>query len=299
MSDIGADALLKRIRARMRTFTAAEKKFAKYVLATEDLIYRSITSATEESGSGYGTIIRFCQHLGFSGFQDFKIRLALERRTSEDERGAVRGRGWLAKAAERAAEQLRATAAEMNEATVAGASRAIIRARRILIVSVAGSFPSAMELSYRLSRMGLQACVEADTHMQAIRAATLGTKDVIVAISFSGSTREILEAVGLARDGGAAVVAITNYPRSPLSDAAGFVLCASRWEEVLDSEIGSRLASHFLVEALCERIFKDHGGSEESLRKTADSVAGRLLLGRARSHGRRNAESTRAPTTGS
>jgi RpiR family transcriptional regulator, carbohydrate utilization regulator len=277
MSKIGAGMLLQRIRARMPSFTAAEKKFAKYVLATEDLIYRSITSATEESGSGYGTIIRFCQHLGFAGFQDFKIRLALERRTSEDEDGAGKGRGWLAKAAERAAEQLRATAAEMDEATVAAVSQALIKARRILVVSVAGSAPSAMELTYRLSRMGLQAISESDGHMQSIRASTLSAKDVMVAISFSGSTREILDAAGCARGAGAALVAITNYPRSPLADTAGFVLCASRWEEVLASEIGSRLAFHFLVEALCERVFKDHKGSEDALRRTADSVAARLL----------------------
>jgi DNA-binding MurR/RpiR family transcriptional regulator len=160
---------------------------------------------------------------------------------------------------------------------VGAVSQALIKARRILIAGVAGSYPTAMELTYRLSRMGLQAIPEADGHMQAIRAATLSARDVMVAISFSGSTREILDAAARAQGAGATLVAITNYPRSPLADAAGFVLCASRWEEVLAAEIGSRLAFHFLVEALCERVFKDHKGSEESLRKTADSVAARLL----------------------
>jgi DNA-binding MurR/RpiR family transcriptional regulator len=261
----------------MRTFTAAEKKFARYVLATEDLIYRSITSATEESGSGYGTIIRFCQRMGFSGFQDFKIKLALERRSSEEDGGPARGKGWLGKAAERASEQLRATAAEMDESAVARASRIIIRARHILVAGVAGSFPSALDLSYRLSRMGLPAIAESDTHMQSIRASTMTEKDVLVAISFSGSTREILEAVGLARAAGTPVVAVTNYPRSPLADVSQIVLCASRWEEVLDAEIGSRLPLHFIVESLCERVFKDSAGSEDALKKTADSVAARLL----------------------
>ena len=277
MSDIGAGTLLQRIRARMRTFTAAEKKFAKYALATEDLVYRSITSAAQESGAGYGTVIRFCQRMGFSGFQDFKIRLALERRTVEENGSPPRGHGWLAKAAERAGEQLRATAAELDESVVAKASRSIIRAHRILVAGVAGSYPSALELSYRLSRMGLQPIVEADTHMQAIRASTLTPKDVLVAISFSGSTKEILEAAGLARAAGAVIVAITNYPRSPLADAARIVLCASRWEEVLDAEIGSRLPFHFLVESLSERIFKDYAESGDALKKTAESVAGKLL----------------------
>jgi DNA-binding MurR/RpiR family transcriptional regulator len=276
MNEGGTGTLLQRIRGRMGSFTAAERKFAKYVLATGDLIYRSITTATEESGSGYGTIIRFCKRLGCSGFQDFKIRLAMEKQTAAPARNGTGRRRWLPKAAERASEQLRATAADLPEASVVAASRAIVKARRTFIVGVAGSYPSALELSYRLSRMGIPALVEADTHMQAIRAATLGEKDVLVAISFTGSTREILEATALAREAGAAVVAITNNPRSPLAAAARIVLCTSRWEEIEDGEIGSRLSFYFLIEALCERVFRDHAGSAEALKKTADSVAGRM-----------------------
>jgi RpiR family transcriptional regulator, carbohydrate utilization regulator len=275
MSDAALGTLLQRIRARMRSFTAAEKKFARYVLVTEDLIYRSITSATEESGCGYGTVIRFCQHMGFSGFQDFKINLALERRPAAagDE---ARAKGWLLKAAERAGEQLRATAAEVDDARLAAAARAVLKARRLLVIGVAGSYPSALELSYRLSRMGIPAVTEADTHMQSIRAATLGEKDVLVAISFTGATTEVLKAVSLAREAGAAVVALTNSPRSPLAEAASFVLCTARWEDMSDEEIGSRLPVHFLVESLCERVFKDHAGSADALARTAGSVEDRL-----------------------
>jgi len=277
MSELHGSALLDRIRANLNSFTTAERKFARYVLATDDLVYRSITAVTEDSGSGYGTIIRFCQKLNFSGFQDFKINLALDRHVNAPATPAKGPGTTLEAAAALARDRLTTTAAALGDDTLAQAASVLASARRIVAVGVGGSFPQAADLAYRLARLKLDCLAVEDSHMQAIRASALGPGDVLVAVSFSGATREVLDAVAQAKAGGATVVAITNYPRSPLADAATLSLAATLWEEVMEAEIGSRLSFCFIVEVLCDQVFSLLPEAGESLRHTAQSVAAKLL----------------------
>ena len=67
------------IRSRMNAFTATERNVAEYILKNTDVVYESITAVAENCQASYGTIVRFYQKLGYSGFKDFKIHLALER----------------------------------------------------------------------------------------------------------------------------------------------------------------------------------------------------------------------------
>ena len=262
----------------MDSFTTAERKFARYVLSTEDLVYRSITSVTEDSGSGYGTIIRFCQKLQFSGFQDFKINLALDRRVAEPSaQTRDTAPSTLDSAVALARERLTTTATALGDEKLVAAARLLTDAGRILAVGVGGSFPQAADLSYRLARLKLDAMTVEDSHMQAIRASALRPGDVLVAVSFSGTTREILDAVAQAKAGGASVLAITNYPRSPLADASSLVLSATLWEEAMEAEIGSRLSFFFIIEVLCDQVFAQLPGAGEALRHTAESVSAKLL----------------------
>ena len=264
------------IRARMNEFTAAEAAFAEYVLQHEDLIFKSITLATEESGIGYGTVIRFCQKLGFSGFQDFKIRLAVESGAGSTKEGDSKP-GWLERRSATAAQQIATTARSIGEPDLQAIAKAIAGARFVLAIGVAGSFPVAVELAYRLGRMGVLARAECDTHVQAISSSLLGPDDVLFAISSSGSTKEVLDCARLARGRGARVVALTNYAKSPLTEEADFVLTTAVWEGVLQAELGTKIPFYFAVELLASLLFSTMPGAEESLRLSSNSVASRLV----------------------
>jgi RpiR family carbohydrate utilization transcriptional regulator len=62
-----------------------------------------------------------------------------------------------------------------------------------------------------------------DPHMQAMAASTLGPEDVLIAISNSGATGELIETVRLAQENRATIIAITR-PGSPLAEMASIIL---------------------------------------------------------------------------
>lgn len=277
MNPGGGAGLLDRIRELRPRLRPAERRVADYVLSDRGVIYRSITEVAEASGAGYGTIVRYCRRLGCSGFHDFKIRLALESSGTGAQRRARRGEGGLLEAAAQAAEALRAAAEGVQPRALKAAARAVARARRILAVGYAGSYPTALDLAYRLSRLGLEAAAEPDGHMQAIRASSLRPGDVLLAVSFSGSTKGILTAAEVARGARAKVIALTNYALSPLAETSDYVLTTSARTGVLEAEVVSRIPAQFVAESLFEEVFKLVPKAGQHLKATSRSVSNKLL----------------------
>ena len=269
-------SVISTIRSMMSSFTQTERLFAKYILTHQEVIYKSITNVTEESGTGYGTVIRFCQKLGLSGFQDFKIHLAQELGNHQT-LSSVEKQNSLISVADFHGKQLMVAASEIGEGTLEQVADIIVNSNKVLVIGVAGSYPAAADLTARLCRLGIDAHAEADSHMQAIRSSLMTSKDVLFAISFSGSTNEILDAARLGREKGTYIVALTNYKKYPLAEISDTVISTGIWEEALESEIGSKLPSYFAIEILTRLICKLQPETMEKLAVTASSVSSKQI----------------------
>ena len=69
--------VLENIRHAFPGFSVTNKRIASYVLEhSDEVIELSVTALADICGVGEATIIRFCQGLGFKGFQDLKLSLA-------------------------------------------------------------------------------------------------------------------------------------------------------------------------------------------------------------------------------
>lgn len=76
-------------------------------------------------------------------------------------------------------------------------------------------------------RNGIDIVFDLDTHLQAIDLALLTEADVVVAISQSGNTTDLVRNVELAKKRRVQVIAITNYATSSLVDAADITIVAA------------------------------------------------------------------------
>ena len=265
--------LLDQIRSMLDSSSEAEKKFARYVLAHEDVIYQSISEVIEDSGAGYGTVIRYCKKMGCSGFQDFKIRLAAEssliNQKSNDKKKEVEAGDLL----EPYITHLRNTARILDQQQIIKVAKSIIEAQRILVIGAGGSYPTALELTYRLTRFGFCVVAEMDEHMQAIRASTLGKEDLLIVVSFSGSTKGILDTAQIAKNNRTKIVAITNYLRSPLVKLAEYYLLTAIWEQALDAEIVTRIPSNFIIDILTTTIVRNYPKAKQAIKDTSQGVS--------------------------
>lgn len=268
---------LKRVRAIYPQLTKTEQKLAEYVMGHRDVVFQSITDLVDASGIGYGSIMRLCAKLGYTGFQDFKVHLAQDLAVEESQLRKGSEQDLLARLTEEACLEIRNTAQMLSKEQVEGAAALLARTGRVLIAGSAGSAVTAMEVEYQLVRSGVDAMSVLDNHMQRIRAATLAGKDVLFVVSFSGSTKDGLAAADIARKAGARVVSLTNYAHSPLSKLSDFVLTTAIHKDPLSSEIASKVSAHFVVDVLCRRVRELKTGSQSMMKKTFDAASERQL----------------------
>ncbi len=266
--------LLARIERARGALTAQELRVAEAMGEDAELIYRSITEFSAEHGLGYGSVVRTCQKLGYAGFHDLKIH-----RAGEAERAPAAApppQGGIGQDAEQALSDVRTAAANLSEEAVEAAAHALARARQVVAIGCAGSVPVAQDIDYRLARLGIPSAAVADTHMQSIRASSLGRGDALVAVSFSGATKEILGAVELASRRGATVIALTNAAGSPLASRCDIALLTGLRMDPRRAEVASKVAVSFCLDVLFARL-APLAPDARAFARTTEAVVGNLL----------------------
>ncbi|BAO87326.1 MULTISPECIES: MurR/RpiR family transcriptional regulator [Caballeronia] len=237
--------LLSQVEAMREQLRPSERKLADYVLeAPREVLDLSMTDFAARAGVSQPTIARFCQALGFSGFREFKIRLAqgvagdvptVYRDVKSDEPPA----GVTAKVLDRTIGALIAVRNSLSSDSVAAAIAILAEARRIEFYGAGGSGIAALDMQHKFFKLGVPSVAYSDPHTYTTSAALLGTGDVVVAISNTGRTKDILDACKSALDRGAKVIAIT-HGTSPLARLATVGLFANVDE---DTDIFSPMTS--------------------------------------------------------
>lgn len=238
--------LLSQVKAIREQLRPSERKLADYIVdAPREVLDLSMTEVAQRAGVSQPTIARFCHALGFSGFREFKIRLAqavaadLPPAVYRDVRPDEPVPGVAAKVLDRTIGALLQVRNNLSADALAEAIALLSHARRIEFYGAGGSGIAAQDMQHKFFRLGMPSVAYADPHTFLMSAALLGAGDVVVAISNTGRTRDIVDAVRTALDHGAKVIAIT-HGTSPLARLATVGLHANVDE---DTDIFSPMTS--------------------------------------------------------
>ncbi len=233
----------------------AEKRIADWITDNNDKLFTlSITELASKCGCGEATIVRFARRLGLSGYQELKISLAREsgsQRISSSVSAADSPFEVFKKVANGIELSLEMTKKVLKPEKLYHAARAIINADRVAIYGLGNSSSVAQDMQHKLMRAGINAVSYSDNHMQAISASHLHEGDVAIGISHSGSSKDIVDALRLARQRGAVTVAITNQGRSPITKQSDYVLnTASDETQYSILALNSRISQLALIDSL-------------------------------------------------
>ncbi len=272
---------LLRLKSLTKAFTRAEQKVAEVVLnQTDNVIYLSVTELAELAGVGETTILRFCRKIGFKGYQDFKLSLAKElvnpiknfnpEVSEEDDLLVI-----VQKVTATNIQAVKDTMALVDPVQLERAVSSLEKARKLHFYGVGSSGVTALDAKYKFLRIGLPVDAYYDTHMQAMAAATLGKEDVAVGISVSGSTKDTVDSLRIARESGATVICVTQYARSPITRIANIVLLTAGREAPLQGgAFSSKIAQLQVIDLLSTLIaLRNKERAIEFKQKTAKAVS--------------------------
>ena len=225
---------LVRVESLFTKLAPSEQKVAMSILKDPPMILEmGITELAKFSGSSEAAVVRFCKKAGFTGFKQFKVAMVQELgsmpfsvpKKMED---MLEGNDDLRRLSDKILEAhtsyLKASFAQVNLAQVESAAKKIVKSRKIAIFATGLSSVVASELNNRLMRLRLDTQYESSSYAQYMQASKLTPEDMAIGISFSGTTKEIVDSITLAKEMGAATLAITNYPAMPLGQLCNFVI---------------------------------------------------------------------------
>jgi RpiR family carbohydrate utilization transcriptional regulator len=232
--------MLDRIRASLPALSPAEQRVGKLVLAdARSFASLPVAELAERSHVSKPTVVRFCRSIGYDGLADFKLKLAgtvnegvpfVHRSVDEDDKPA----DLVVKVIDNAVSAL---LKYRNDATAHAFDRAIealteaARAkRRIEFYGVGNSGIVAHDAEHKFFRLGVNAVAYNDAHVQVMAATMVGPGDCVVVISNSGRSRDLLDALEIARRKGATTIVITASG-SPLSHQAQILLSVDHPED--------------------------------------------------------------------
>lgn len=211
--------MLDRIRASMPTLAPAEQRVAALVLKNpRQFVSLAVTKLSELAQVSKPTVVRFCRSMGYNGLSDFKLKLAgtlsegvpfIHRGVdAHDQMGEV-----LVKVIDNSVAAFLRYRNEASTAALQKAAEALEQAykgrHRIEFYGVGNSGIVAQDAQHKFFRLGVHTIAHSDGHLQVMSAGLLQPGDVVVIISNSGRTRDLMDAADIARKQGATTIAIT------------------------------------------------------------------------------------------
>jgi DNA-binding MurR/RpiR family transcriptional regulator len=256
------------------------RKVAQFILnSPQETINLTITELGSRVGVSEASIVRFAQSLGYSGFHALKIRLAedivspmliVHEDLMPDDEPAVAVQKAMTVGLRSLEDTMRILDMALLEATI----EALCNARQIELFASGNSIPIALDLDFRLTKIGLNSRFSIDTTMQQMHAVLTYPEDVAVGISHTGSSKDTVYALELAKERGATTVCITNHSDSPLTRYGDICLFTStRIGHFREERLDSNLAMLALTEALFVGILVEHSdATEQAVSKTLRAI---------------------------
>lgn len=245
-----------KIRSHYSVLNRSQRRLADLIISDPGTALQlDLTRLAEAAKVSPATVTRFCRRVGFAGFRQFKIALAQEiaslpvvfeafDRADDDETRVEKVfRAYV--------QSLIDTRALVSVPELLQIVDRITKAATVYLYGIGSSGLMAIETSHRLGLLGIQCRAHVDPYEQIISASLCTTKDLVIGFSHSGTSRQTVEALSIAKKRGAFTVAVTNYADSALARKANICLLTSLQEKNIHvATLTSRVAQLTLIDCL-------------------------------------------------
>lgn len=232
----------------------AEKKVADFILQNpEKAVNANVSELANYSGVSDATVIRFCKHIGYQGYYELRIVLSrdLGRKQVSDidiDNMKLDTVGSLFQAY---VSGIMSIGKNLDQDKLLECANLIKTSKQVHIVAVGNTSPLAMYMGFRLGRLGVK-CTNSMIPEYFMNYVNLADpEDIVIAISRSGESKQVMQALELAKEKQLKVIAITGFEYSPVSKLADYILLSNASGQSFNYYKGySRLNETVVVDAL-------------------------------------------------
>ncbi|WP_050180335.1 MurR/RpiR family transcriptional regulator [Domibacillus robiginosus] len=249
---------LNRLRSILPQLPPSEKKVAQFILENpEKLLNATAGEISQMAGSSSAAVIRLCKSMGVKGYQELKVRVAgdLVKVPEAGYRDIESGetlQGIVQKTLSNSIQSLSDTSELLDYGQIEAAVEVLAKAKTIHCFGIGASSLIAMDAQQKFLRIHKNATAFTDTYLVASLVANAEAEDVLLGISFSGETQEVVRILSLARKRGIKTISLTKYGSSTVAALAEVNLFTSASSEapLRSAATASRFAQLFIIDVL-------------------------------------------------
>ena len=262
--------ILSEIRRIYNSFSDKEKAIADYIMQYgENIKNINITDLANETGTSGATITRFAKKIGCDSFVDMKIKLGsnrIEKIIFEDEDEI------FSYAYHYYNEVIERTKMLIDKEAIFNIVNELKNAKNIYIYGVGSSGLTATEMMQRLLRMGFNVHCITDSHMMIINSSIVKEEDLVICISISGETNEVVLSLKNSQKNGAKTVSITSFEESSMSKYSDIELIVYNPRFVNKKKfINSQFSAMYLLDLISMALLEDEELSKK-MQITIDAI---------------------------
>lgn len=247
--------LLNQLNASQPFMSSVERKIANYIMdKPKQVVTYGLAQFSKEVGVSQGSVINFANKYAGGGFPDLKLAVATCLTLFDEYK--VNESDVLNKRIKFVTKAFNSTNSQNTQEMIEEVAELILRAKKVEIYGVYRSAVVATDFYYQLLQLGIPANFVSDVLTCAVSASLLHNDSLVIAVSSSGRTKDVIDAVKLAKQNGVKVVCLTANKNSPLAKLSDYVLvaCACQTTEQMAMEI--RLSQLVITDAICEHIYE-------------------------------------------
>lgn len=246
--------VLRNIERLKEDMFLAERKVADFIsLNPYEVVELNVSDLADKSGASDATVIRLCKRLGYKGFYQMKLALAEELGRyqmtgySDPEENPKNAREVI----QCLTRDLMHIADRLDNEKAEECAEMICNSKRVFVVAAGNTIPVAMDFAFRLCRQGINASCGTIVEYGMASMVGGGEEDLLIAVSHSGSSKHVIQAVEIAKKKKIPTVTVTSSKSNPLARKAKITLLTAV-EKPLFGEYGS--ATHIYDQAVLDSL---------------------------------------------
>lgn len=247
------------LKEKYSSLSSAQKQIADYISEyPEDVLKQSALEIGQKSGTSAATVIRFGKALGFGSLEELKITIAQNKNVLSDSDGinpifspSDTSSILAQKVLNLTTTALQITNKQLDVDALDAAIDTLLNANIVYLYGIGASALVASDLQQKLNRTGKIAMYSSDTHIGLEYSYYMKPTDAMIALTYSGKTKEVLLALEQAKKNGIPSILITRSENPAILELADIVLRVPNTEEFLRiGAISSKYSSMFIADLL-------------------------------------------------
>lgn len=272
------NAICVKIRFLLPSLPKIEKRVAQAILDNpEGIEEMTLAELARETNSSDASIIRLCKKLDLSGYNELRKMIAVDDVNKQEMvNGDIREDDTMPDILQkvfqsniRALQDTLVLASDEYEQAL----QVLLKANTISFFGV-GDALTVCQLAYvKFGKLGYRTSCHSDDVFQLIDAGNMRPGDVAFAVSYEGRSRNIVNAMRVAKEQGATTIAITKMNKSPLlkyTDIKLFI--ATNDLSVSRDIVARRVADQMIIDALYLGVLAKSGKEVKRHLKSMRSI---------------------------